>query len=689
MSTTASGRLLDDQSPPQPVPGLVVGIRDESAIFASEFWNATSGADGRFVVTMDADATPEFGTRRLGVYVYTPCHRQLLFVPKDDEPAPDLALGDVTIPRAESTGFTVTLGGEKNPDGSPKARPVREGNAVRLLIDNESAWGHLKDVMEGAASEINVMQLEFDVPPEFHVAESAEQPEIVFSFGSPVDPVAGRKVDTLDYRPERILLDKASQGRKVRVIMPHQDLTNVTAGTAVIEILLALILLAIAPLGAYAISKYWPLLRGWKHLQDYLAAAGRTVDVQGFRVTPFNVVHAKSVLVDDTRAVVIGSPFNQSYWDASTHRVFDPRRGSATGEPVPVHDVSLGVRGPAFKDLHDAFRLHWNTSDPGASVAPIPVASPVGALEAGEDGVATLQLVRTLNAGAFPAIDKGERGILEAYLRAIEQAKKYIYLENQYFTNDAIGTALAAALNDTSRPALRIIVLINVTPDIPFYPSWQTNLIQRIRKEAGTNASRIEFFSAWSHDPPIPSLGHNFPMIMANYLHTKAAIVDDVWATLGSANLDGASLDACELIHALQFTDNVNHELNYVFFDGIDGHPAAGANPNVIDLLRRRLWGEHLGIDPGDAGLQASGSNSADWLQLWKTTANNKLESLRANPHTINPDLGRVLMYPQGPIGGLTDARSFLNSLFVGPEVVFDMVVERVRSFHFDQGSWA
>jgi phosphatidylserine/phosphatidylglycerophosphate/cardiolipin synthase-like enzyme len=696
MSTSATGRILDDQSTPQGLANLVVVIRDESALFSSDLGNAASATDGSFTVPYGGDLTPELGTRKLGISVFTQSHRQLYSASVDDVPGAILSLSNITVPRAEAAGWTVTLG------GSASALPVREGNAVRFLIDNEAAWGHVADAMEGAVSSIDVMQLEFDVPPEYLAAPPSEQPEIVLSFDAPVDPQTPRKVlDAKDYRPERILLDKASSGLKVRVIMPHQDLTDVPAGVFVIEIFLALVFLALAPVGAYVVSKYWPLLRGWKNLLDYLAAAGSTADDQGFRVTPFNVVHAKLVLVDDTEAIVVGSPFNQSYWDTGLHQVYEPRRGSASGEPVGVHDVSLGVRGPAVKDMHDAFQLHWNASEPGAAVPDIPVPPAITATNPGEDAIASLQLVRTLNAGAFPSpLDKGERGILEAYLRAIEGATQYIYLENQYFTNDTIGDALVAALNDTTRPKLQIIVMINVTPDIPMYPTWQAKLIQRIRKGAGANAERIEFFSAWTHDPPMPSQKHVNPMIMPNYLHTKGAIVDGLWATLGSANLDGASLDAFQLLHALQFGDNVNHELNYLFFNGIDGHPAAGAGVDAIDLLRRRLWGEHLGIDPTSTQLDAS---KGDWLTLWKTTADAKRLGLTDDPATTprdKPALGRILKYPpdvdktivtaQGAAtvtaGPATDPRGFLQNLSI-PLDHLDLV-EQVRSFSFGQGKW-
>ena len=62
-------------------------------------------------------------------------------------------------------------------------------------------------------------------------------------------------------------------------------------------------------------------------------------------------------------------------------------------------------------------------------------------------------------------------------------------------------------------------------------------------------------------------------------MHSKVAIIDDIWATVGSANLDVFSLSRDD-----------NSEVNAVLFDD--------AKVQISDF-RRRLWAEHLGIaDP-------------------------------------------------------------------------------------------
>ncbi len=660
MSTSVSGRLVDESG--SALANLHVLVRDESALFSSDLASADSGSDGRFTIAIPADLTPDMGTRRLGVYVRTNGRRTIYTKQVSDSTTATLELGDISIRKVDATGWTVTL------LGSTQALPVRDGNAIRPLIDDEVAWGHLTEVINGATQFVNLMQLEFDVPHTYDPAPPQEQPEIVFSFSSPVDPVNPRKViQPTDYRPERMFLDASSKGKTVRLLINQNSALDFLVGVSY--------LFGGGPLGRAS------------DVASYFGASGGTVKVAPFHTSSwFSVVHAKMVLVDDTEVVFLGSPLVQSYFDTPAHPVFEPRRGSATGETVPVHDVSVGVRGPAVKDAHDAYALHWNrdaaTADQIATIEPPTAISESEVKADAGEALASLQLVRTINHGAFTAMPEGELGVLEAYLRAIENAKDFIYFENQYFTNDAIVGALIAALNDTAnRPNLQVILLLNIRPDMPCYPRWQGKRINLIREGAGANASRFGVFNAWTHDPPMPSRQRTKPMIMGNYLHTKAGMVDGSWATIGSANLDGASLDYFQFLHAIQTGDNRNHELNYLIFNGIDGHPTTTA----VDTLRRALWGEHLGIEASDARLAAPPAQGG-WLSLWSECAAAKLSALLADPTDVNVSHGRVLVWPESAKPGA----SYEDVLKIHKVDLTKMdLVKHTTAFSFQEGTWS
>jgi phosphatidylserine/phosphatidylglycerophosphate/cardiolipin synthase-like enzyme len=388
----------------------------------------------------------------------------------------------------------------------------------------------------------------------------------------------------------------------------------------------------------------------------YFKDAASSAKVVGFKTRMFSVVHAKAVLVDavadaidNAEAILLGSPFVPSYWDTLNHPVYEPRRGDCAGEPIPVHDVSIGIRGPAVADVQQQFLAHWNRDAAQADqVVALDPAPAVVTVRSGEFA-ASVQVVRTVNESTLPGLDAGEQGCLEAYLRAIENATKYIYIENQYFTHDAIGDALVAALNDTTRPDLQVILMVNVVPDMPFYPSWQTNLNERIRRDAGDNARRFGVFTAWTHEAANPLHKHTNPIIMPNYLHTKSAVVDGLWATIGSANLDGASLDQFQILRALQWGNFRNDELNCVIFNGI----ADADSTDAVDQLRLELWSEHLGIPDNDPRLSRETlEGSKGWLKLWTDCAAAKLQALINNPSTPDSSNGRVLAYPPGATSG-------------------------------------
>ena len=141
------------------------------------------------------------------------------------------------------------------------------------------------------------------------------------------------------------------------------------------------------------------------------------------------------------------------------------------------------------------------------------------------------------------------------------------------------------------------------------------------------------------------------------------AIVDDLWATVGSANLDGDLLTYSQnavhggfwflgglltLRQSGVVTENRESETNIVIYNGVDGYPASTL---PVDL-RRRLWAEHLGLvengtpNPQDPLLDTKPATG--WLELWKTRADAKLAGLitsEAKPEPVVHE-SRVLTFP-------------------------------------------
>jgi phosphatidylserine/phosphatidylglycerophosphate/cardiolipin synthase-like enzyme len=622
VSTSVTGRVVNESS--AGITGLVVVVRDETVLFPSDLGHATTDGNGTYTIPVTADfGAEEWGPRDLTLYVRTgvlvkdvPMGRVLYSKAYPDSGTGDtLTVPDISLKAADVTGWPVSLPGLGN------ALPVQAGNALRPLVDNKLAWQHLADSMRAAQSEINIMQLEFDLPSGGYNADATqESPEIVLAFPDGFDGNSGTTTanDPQTFpRPERLLLDAATAGKTVRAMLPK-------CGNIIGGLLFA---------------------KGAGKLQDYFTAASSKAKTLTFTTQGSSVIHAKAALIDavadaaSPEAIIIGSPFAQSYYDSSDHAVFEARRGSCSGEPIPVHDVTVGIRGPVVADVQAQFAAHWNLQcQPADKMQPLSPA-PAAITTAGDgEYLASAQLVRSVNYDTLPGLPNGEQGVLEAYLRAIEKATSYIYMENQYFTDQAIGDALIGAL--VNQPKLQVILLLNIDADLPFYPTWQAHLIGRIRDGAGPAASRLGVFTSWSHTGPDTTHHRKEPVVIPNYMHTKTAIVDGKWATVGSGNLDGASLDEFQLLYPL-LGKNRNDELNLLVFND-----SPDPQTDFVDQLRLSLWSEHLGLATDDPQLSAATLSAGDggWLKLWTDQATAKLQGLISDPSTVNPC--HVLAFP-------------------------------------------
>jgi hypothetical protein len=143
-------------------------------------------------------------------------------------------------------------------------------------------------------------------------------------------------------------------------------------------------------------------------------------------------------------------------------------------------------------------------------------------------------------------------------------------------------------------------------------------------------------FSTWVHASK-ESLGQSIPNIVDIYLHTKCALIDNRWATVGSANLDGASLDYIQYARAFFDSDVRNTEANLVVFED------TGTTVSAVDALRRHLWAEHLGFaDPADAAL--NDTQGKDWVAAWRGQAAVKAARLKSNFNDVHP--AHILEWP-------------------------------------------
>ena len=254
--------------------------------------------------------------------------------------------------------------------------------------------------------------------------------------------------------------------------------------------------------------------------------------------------HQKLVIVDGAIAFCGGFDLTKNRWDTRRHAADDPRRIDPEGDRYrPFHDVQAVVTGAAADCLRQLASSRWlnatgetmpDLGRPGADAATRlwPEGVPVRARD-----------VSTAIARTWSEPDGSEqiREVQDAYLDMIAAARQSIYIENQYFTSESVGTALAERLRSADSPEVVVVLpgetsgwLEQATMDI-----LRNKILARLR-EADING-RLRVVSPVSDDLTDAPIN----------VHSKIMIVDNRWARIGSANLSGRSMGLdteCDLI---------------------------------------------------------------------------------------------------------------------------------------------
>jgi phosphatidylserine/phosphatidylglycerophosphate/cardiolipin synthase-like enzyme len=451
------------------------------------------------------------------------------------------------------------------PVGAPT--PVAAAR-VEWLVDNADAYRELVRAIRGARRDVWISQLAFDADCIAYEVPDDERPGF------------RRDVSLADE-----LLDAARRGVQLRILLNASLLLDTA-----------------------------------KSLREHFAgteAALQRVRIRGISRFP-QLLHAKMLIVDGEQAVLVGSPFANGYWDDARHLPVDARRPARELGGRPLHDLSTLITGPAVRRLAGTFVELWNHADDVAAGDVAKLHVPPTQLPSSDDDDTPIRIVRTAPRHSTPRHRDGRVEILPALLDGIARARTTIYIEHQYLSARPIIAALSGAL--AHEPALEIIIVLNQNPDVTAYRGWQSS---RLREAGLLDHPRVGLFTLWSAER---RAGSSAPRLNQVFVHSKVVAIDDRWATVGSANLDGVSLhsygdDFTSVIGRRVFRDVRNFDVNAVI-DAGDGEDAA----EVVRSLRTTLWREHLGL-PHRPLVDAP---AAGWLSLWRSRTAENLESLRS-----------------------------------------------------------
>ncbi|MGW6918904.1 phospholipase D family protein [Kitasatospora sp. NPDC054939] len=345
-----------------------------------------------------------------------------------------------------------------------------------------------------------------------------------------------------------------------------------------------------------------------RHLGEEIEQAGGEC-LLDMRVRPGGSHHQKCVVLRhpgrpalDT-AYIGGIDLCHSRNDGPGHHG-DPQGrpiAGAYGPRPPWHDVQLALNGPVVGDIEACFRERWEDPAP-LSRSPLlrlrslvhgddtrPGTLPPQLPDPPPCGPHTVQVLRTYPNRLLSGYDfapDGERSIARSYLKALRRARTLIHLEDQYLWSPQVVGSFAAAL--AAHPELRLVAVVPSVPEQDGRLTLPMNLVGRIdalevlRRAGG---DRVAVYGLENHaGTPV-------------YVHAKVCVIDDVWASVGSDNINLRSWTH-------------DSELNCAVLDeSADGR--APVDPGGLGdgargfarELRLELAREHL--DAGDGGAAA------------------------------------------------------------------------------------
>lgn len=225
--------------------------------------------------------------------------------------------------------------------------------------------------------------------------------------------------------------------------------------------------------------------------------------------TPNNRDHRKILVVDGRVGFTGGVNISSTYANSSLFR-----SKSRTNDKVGWRDTHLQIEGPAVAALQYAFLDSWadqNAPPPRDSNFFPPLVASGG------------MLVRIL-----ASAPDGDQDVHAAYVTAIAAATKSIHITCAYFVPDA---PVLQALTDAARRGVDVKIIL-----------------------PGVAESGVVFHAGRSFYAAMLDSGIRVYQLQVAVLHAKTAVIDRLWSTVGSTNIDMRSF-----LH--------NYELNAVVMD--------------------------------------------------------------------------------------------------------------------------
>ncbi len=248
--------------------------------------------------------------------------------------------------------------------------------------------------------------------------------------------------------------------------------------------------------------------------------------------------HRKLLIVDGKTAFVgginISSVYSKGSFGGSRNKPqIRPAKADATKSKlagIPWRDTHLKLAGPVVAEFQKLFIATWEQQkgDPLAAKDYLPALTNQGR-----------EVVRAI--GSTP--DEPYSQIYATLLSAINSAETQVYLTNAYFVPDP---QLLAALKDAVGRGVVVKLLLPEKTD-----------------------SDLVFYASRSYYDELLSAGVQIYEHEVAILHAKTALIDGVWSTIGSTNLDWRSFVNNQEINAVMLGQDFGDQMQRMFYEDL------------------------------------------------------------------------------------------------------------------------
>ncbi|MBS6599508.1 MAG: cardiolipin synthase [Clostridium sp.] len=230
--------------------------------------------------------------------------------------------------------------------------------------------------------------------------------------------------------------------------------------------------------------------------------------------------HRKMVVIDGEYGYIGGFNVGDEYINENKHIGF-------------WRDTHIRIRGEAVNDLTNRFLLDWCYAS-GEEIEDFSKFYPKNPIR---DGDIAIQIVTS-------GPDHNEEYIKNAYMKMINNAKKYVYLETPYFVPDS---PMLEALKLSALSGVDVRLIIPGKPD--------------------------HIFMKWAASAYIGDLlnaGAKVYLYQNGFIHAKTIVADGKVCTVGTANMDMRSYSLNFEVNAFIYDDRVANNLETQFFKDIE-----------------------------------------------------------------------------------------------------------------------